>query len=84
QTVYNSWVAFRKLHFDIAELHRKALASQVDVYLFIGKYDKLLKAENVKQLSALLPASKYLLLPSGHAQLVEKAAIQLKKHFGDF
>jgi pimeloyl-ACP methyl ester carboxylesterase len=73
-SIYHSWVAFRKLHFDIASLYKTAQSSHVDLYLFIGKYDKLLKAENVKVLSQLLPADKYILLQSGHAQLVEKAA----------
>jgi len=73
-SIYHSWVAFRKLHFDIASLYKTVQSSHVDLYLFIGKYDKLLKAENVKELSQLLPADKYILLQSGHAQLVEKVA----------
>lgn len=73
-SIYNSWVAFRRLHYDITLLYETARSSHVDLHLFIGKYDKLLKAKNVKELSKLLPADKSILLQSGHAKLVEKAA----------
>jgi pimeloyl-ACP methyl ester carboxylesterase len=73
-SIYHSWVAFRKLHFDVASLYKIIKNNNVNLYLFIGKYDKLLKAENVKELSSLLAAEKNILLQSGHAQLVEKAA----------
>jgi len=78
QSVYNSWVSFRKLHFDIPDLYQKIKSNGVDLYLFIGKYDKLLKADGVKKLADILPADRYLILQSGHSQLVEKVAVFLK------
>ena len=78
QSVYNSWVNFRKLHFDISELYQKIKSDSVDLYLFIGKYDKLLKESGVKKLADILPSGRYLVLQSGHSQLVEKAAVFLK------
>jgi pimeloyl-ACP methyl ester carboxylesterase len=71
-TIYHSWLAFRHLRFNIPQLYQTIQAHHIDLYLFIGKYDKLLKAENVTSLSRLLPADRYILLPSGHTQLVEK------------
>jgi len=78
QSVYNAWVSFRKLHFDIPDLYQKIKSNDVDLYLFIGKYDKLLKANDVKKLAGLLPADKSVVLQSGHSQLVEKVAVFLK------
>lgn len=73
-TILNSWIAFRKLRFDIPEVYETAKSNGVDIYLFIGKYDKLLKSQHVTKLSRLLPADRYFSLPSGHVQVVEKAA----------
>ena len=78
QSVYNAWVSFRKLHFDIPDLYQKIKSNDVGLHLFIGKYDKLLKANDVKKLADLLPADKYVVLQSGHSQLVEKVAVFLK------
>jgi pimeloyl-ACP methyl ester carboxylesterase len=79
QTIYNSWVAFRELHFDIQLLYQKILTSRIDLYLFVGKYDKLLKVSAVQKLSDLLPGDKFIILQSGHSQLVEKTADHLQK-----
>lgn len=79
-TIYSSWVAFRKLHFNIPALYKATRTHHVDIYLFIGKYDKLLKAEHVRKLAQLLPPDRYILLTSGHAQLVEKAAVYCCEH----
>ncbi|WP_229254346.1 alpha/beta hydrolase [Dyadobacter sp. NIV53] len=78
QSVYNSWVGFRKLHFEIPELYQKIKVNDIDLYLFIGKYDKLLKEKGVIRLANLLPADRYIILQNGHSQLVEKVAFYLK------
>jgi pimeloyl-ACP methyl ester carboxylesterase len=73
-TVYNSWVTFRKLKFNISELIQKLENDRIDLYLFIGKYDKLLKPKAVKSLAKLLPPERYIVLQSGHGQLVDKVS----------
>lgn len=78
-TIYNSWVSFRPLRFDIPQLYQSIQSHNIDLYLFIGKYDKLLKAEHVKKLSRLMPPNRYILLTSGHVQVVEKAAMYCGK-----
>lgn len=74
QTIYNSWVNFRNLRFDIPATHRLALASDIKIYLFIGEFDTLLKPASVRKLAALLPAHQYITLKSGHTKLVEHVA----------
>ncbi|MEO6283425.1 MAG: alpha/beta hydrolase [Dyadobacter sp.] len=73
ETIYNSWVAFRQLRFDIPQLYAKAKENRIRIILFTGKFDKLLKAADVKKLADLLPADHYIVLKSGHSQLVEQA-----------
>jgi len=79
QSIYNSWIAFRKLRFDISELYKKIQADHVNLYLFVGKYDKLLKVSAVKQLADLLPPDRFIILQSGHSQLVEKVGVYLNQ-----
>ncbi|TDE13788.1 alpha/beta fold hydrolase [Dyadobacter psychrotolerans] len=76
-SIYSSWVAFRKLHFDIPALYQTIEKQEIKLYLFIGKYDKLLPPSAVKELSDLLPVERYFILQSGHSLLVEKTAALL-------
>lgn len=77
ETIYRSWLAFRMLKFDIPAMYKKL--NRTRVYLFIGKYDKLLNAKDVKKLSGLLPKDQYFLMPASHGNLVEKASIIIQK-----
>lgn len=77
ETIYRSWLAFRMLKFDITQIYKKLDATKV--YLFIGKYDKLLKAKDVEKLSVILPEDQYFLIAAGHGNLVEKAADIIQK-----
>lgn len=74
KTIYQSWVAFRNLRFDIPALVKNAQAHQVTIYLFAGVYDSLLKPAAVSKLAQLLPKDQYIALKSGHTRLVEHAA----------
>ena len=82
-TIFNSWLAFRPLRFDIPKLYAKLLADQVDLFLFIGNYDKLLPPSAVKELADFLPEQHYQILQSGHGTLVEKVAKLLAEKFND-
>ncbi|KAA6440169.1 alpha/beta hydrolase [Dyadobacter flavalbus] len=77
QTIYKSWTGFRKLKFDISALYKTALQNNVSIFLFAGKYDKLLKPAHVKKLAEMLPQTQYVVLKSGHTQLVEQACLQI-------
>jgi pimeloyl-ACP methyl ester carboxylesterase len=75
ETIYNSWVAFSPLRFNIPQLYAKAQENHIPIILFTGKFDKLLKAADVKELANLLPPENYIVLKSGHSQLVEQAGV---------
>ena len=74
QTIYNSWVNFRNLRFDIPALHQLALDNSITTFLLVGEFDTLLKPAHVRKLAALLPSDQYIILKSGHTRLVEHAA----------
>lgn len=75
KTIYQSWVAFRNLRFDIPALVKTANSNEVTIYLFAGVYDSLLKPKAVAKLAQLLPKEQYIELKSGHTRLVEHAAV---------
>ncbi|REA60371.1 alpha/beta hydrolase [Dyadobacter luteus] len=74
RTIYNSWVSFRDFHFNISSLYKLTQSQNIDLLLFTGKFDKLLKPSAVDKLRKLLPENKSMILQSGHTQLVEKVA----------
>ena len=71
--IYNSWIGFRNLKFDIPGLYRTHIAGKIEVYLFVGSNDQLLTSEQVKKLSHLLPQKNFIVLPCGHSKIVEQA-----------
>jgi len=73
QSVYHSWVSFRKLRFDINGIFRLTKQNKVTIHLFVGKFDKLLKPKHVRKLARLLPEHQYHELKSGHSKLVAQA-----------
>lgn len=75
QTIYNAWVAFRQLSFDIPRVYAKAQENHIRIILFTGKFDKLLKEADVRELANILPPENYIVLKSGHSQLVEQAGV---------
>ncbi|GGC03585.1 alpha/beta fold hydrolase [Dyadobacter sediminis] len=77
QTIYNSWTGFRKLKFDIPALYQTAVQNDIRIFLFTGKYDKLLKPAHVKKLAEMLPPNRYIVLNCGHTQMVEQACLQM-------
>ena len=72
--IYNAWVGFRAFHFDIPQLYKLILQEDITLFLFTGKFDKLLPPRAVQPLSELLPPQHFIILPCGHTQIVEKTA----------
>lgn len=81
QQIYRSWVSLREMSFSAAHLHELLKKNDVDVWLFVGKYDPIITPAKMKVLSRLLPANRFVQLESGHGGLVERVGIFLKKSF---
>lgn len=79
--VFNSWTAFRNLRFDISSLYQTAQKHHITIFLFAGEYDNLLKPTALTPLARLL-GDRYILLPTGHTQLVEKSSLILVQLLG--
>jgi pimeloyl-ACP methyl ester carboxylesterase len=77
--LYQSWVGFRTLNFDIEKLAQRINNQHINVQLFMGKYDKLLPIHNVYPLTKHLKNAELITLESTHGRLVEKAIEYLKK-----
>ncbi|QRR02654.1 alpha/beta fold hydrolase [Dyadobacter sandarakinus] len=71
--VYLAWIAFSPLHFNISKLYATASQNNVKIFLFTGKYDRLMRPEKAKPLAELLPHHQHIVLKSGHTQLVQQA-----------
>lgn len=77
-TVYNSWIGFRDLKFDIPALYEASIKGKIQLYLFVGKNDQLLPVDSLRKLSALLPPDRFIILPCGHSKVVEQTAKYLE------
>lgn len=75
--IYRSWVSLRELSFDIAKLHALLRKNDVEVWLFVGKYDPVITPKKMRVLSKRLPPDHFVVLESGHGGLVERAARHL-------
>lgn len=72
--VYYSWVVFRHLKFDIDEIRDLINKHKISLRLFVGRYDKIIKPENMKRLT-----SRIEILDAGHNDLPRKFKDYLPK-----
>jgi pimeloyl-ACP methyl ester carboxylesterase len=77
EQLYQSWVGFRTLNFDIEKLAQLIDNQQISVQLFMGKYDKLLPIHNVYPLTKRLKNAELITLESTHGRLVDKTIAYL-------
>ncbi len=72
EQLYQSWIGFRVLNFDIEKLAQLINNQEINVQLFMGKYDKLLPIHNVYPLTKKLKNAELIALESTHGRLVDK------------
>lgn len=72
--VYHSWVVFRHFSFDLDKINGLIKKNNIDVRVFVGKYDKIIKAKYMKRLT-----SRVEILDAGHNDLIKKVADYLPK-----
>ena len=68
--VYYSWVVFRHLMFDINQIRKIIRDHDIKLRLIVGKYDKIIKAKNMKRLT-----SKIEILDVGHNNIINKITL---------
>ena len=80
EQLYKSWVEFRTLRFDIEKLAQLINNQEINVKIFMGKYDRLLPIQNVYLLTKHLKNAELITLESTHGRLVGKVTEYLKSN----
>lgn len=73
--VYHSWVVFRHLEFDLAKIKELINKNNIGLRLFVGRYDKIIRPENMKRLTTNVE-----IIDAGHNDLIGKVRDILKDH----
>jgi pimeloyl-ACP methyl ester carboxylesterase len=71
--VYYSWVVFRKLTFDLKKIAGVINENKIRLTLIAGKYDKVIKAENMQRLLKHVAHYRLEILESGHTGLIQES-----------
>jgi pimeloyl-ACP methyl ester carboxylesterase len=64
--VYYSWVVFRHLKFDIDEIKSLIDKHKINLRLFVGRYDKIIKAKDMTRLTTTVE-----IVDAGHTNLIK-------------
>jgi pimeloyl-ACP methyl ester carboxylesterase len=75
--VYASWVCFRDFRFDIEHIVQLIQQEQIQLSVFLGRYDKILPLKHVNPLCRHFSDKNLIVLNSGHTQLIAK----VREHF---
>lgn len=69
--VYYSWVVFRRLDSNLERIAAMINTHKIPVTLITGKYDKVIKSENMEGLVKRLNTCRTIIAESGHNGLIE-------------
>jgi len=81
QRVYYSWVVFRQLKFDLDSIASLINSNKIDLYVFVGRFDKIITAKNIELLLHRVPDHHFQILETGHNGLIEKS-IEMLRNIG--
>lgn len=76
--VYYSWVVYRRLVFDLSYIAKLINANKIPLTIITGKYDKVIRSENMSGLLNLLNEPRAVIMDTGHNGLIEAAIPYLK------
>ncbi len=71
--VYNSWVNFRHLQFNLNQLAALINQSNVKFYLITGKYDKVVATQNMASFLKKIKIVQAIEINCGHQDLISRA-----------
>jgi pimeloyl-ACP methyl ester carboxylesterase len=71
--VYFSWVYFRHLTFDLRKISQLLNRFRIPVTVIVGKYDKVIPAQNMIPFLAMVNLKKVEVLDAGHNDLIANA-----------
>jgi len=76
--VYYSWVVFRRLRFSMKAIASLINKNAIPLTLITGKYDKVIKPENMNRLLSRLTTYRLEIVDSGHNGLIAESVKHLK------
>lgn len=71
--VYYSWVVFRQFKFDSNSIAALINSNKIELYIFIGRFDKIITANNMDLLLKCVPNHHFQILDTGHHGLIDKS-----------
>ena len=71
--VYYSWVVFRRLTFDMRTIARIINDNNIHLTMIVGKYDKVIRPENMQRLLKHVKDHRLEVLESGHTGLIHES-----------
>ena len=71
--VYYSWVVFRRLTFDMKGIARLINENDIRLTMIVGKYDKVIRPENMQRLLRHVRDYRLEVLESGHTGLIHES-----------
>lgn len=77
--VYYSWVVFRHLSFDLKKIARLINDNPIRLTMIVGKYDKVIRPENMHRLLRHVKDYRLEVLESGHTGLIGESLHLLMK-----
>lgn len=78
--VYRSWTGFSNLTFDTRQIARLLNQSDIEVTVFLGKYDQIISHQRLQVFLKALKRHQLVLLQTGHTNLLYSVATWLRKH----
>lgn len=76
--VYDSWVGFRHLRFDIDAIAKAMNEHKMEVTVLVGRYDKIVLTRHMKPLLQRVAHCTFEVLETGHNGVVEKGLEYLR------
>jgi pimeloyl-ACP methyl ester carboxylesterase len=70
--VYHSWVVFRHLKFNVDGIAGLINKHNIRLKLFVGRFDKIITADNMKRLTSKVPGAQFEAVDAGHNNLINK------------
>jgi pimeloyl-ACP methyl ester carboxylesterase len=80
--VYYSWVVFRHLTFDLKNIAALINDNNIRLTMIVGKYDKVIRPENMQRLLKHVRDYKIEILESGHTGLIAESLHLLRRGKG--
>jgi pimeloyl-ACP methyl ester carboxylesterase len=80
---YFVWKVFGELQLHLGKIIQQARIEKTPIYLYIGKFDKMVTEENLSRFTSKIPTVTSKTLPVGHGQLIEETVKYLNDHQAD-